>query len=113
MKLYSEHTEWTGGGVNHWYLLDTSRQTILGYRKFGEGAVTMLRTPLPFYEKGRKLKLEHDFGDTSRKVIKVQGSKGDIHHVDLTLDRPSCSCHAFKFRGDCKHIAIARGSLIC
>ena len=85
MKLYSEHTEWTGGGVNHWYLLDNSRQTILGYRKFGEGAVTLLRTPLPFYEKGSKLKLEHDFGDTSRKVIKVQGSKGAVSYTHLTL----------------------------
>lgn len=109
MRLYSEHTEWKGGGVNHWYLLDDSRQRILGYRKFGEGEVTLLRTPLPFYEKGRSLKLEHDFGDVSGNTIRVEGSKGVVHVVSLSGDYPKCSCHAFKFRGDCKHIAIARG----
>jgi hypothetical protein len=109
MRLYSEHTEWKGGGVNHWYLLDDSRQRILGYRKFGEGEVTLLRTPLPFYEKGRKLVLEHDFGDVSGNVVKVRGSKGDVYSVDLSGAHPTCSCHAFKFRGGCKHIAIAQG----
>ncbi len=109
MKLYSEHTKWTGGGINHWYLLDDSRTTIFGYRKFGQGEVTLLRTPIAFVEKGRKLKLEHDFGDVSGKIISVRGSKGDVHKVDLSGSSPKCSCQSFKYRGECKHIIIAQG----
>ena len=107
MKLYSEHTVWKGGGVNHWYLLDAGRRKILGYRKFGQGPVEMLRTPLPFDQRGRELILEHDFGDASGNTVQVQGSNGAVHTVDLS-GRPSCSCTAFKFRGACKHIAIAQ-----
>ena len=107
MKLFSEHTTWTGGGTNHWYLLNDNRSTMFGYRKFGTGEVVLFRTPLPFYEKGRKLRLEHDFGDVSGKVVYVQGSKGDVYTVDFSREHPTCSCHAYKFRGDCKHIAVA------
>lgn len=108
MKLFSEHTEWSGGGTNHWYLLDDSRSKMHGYRRFGQEAVTLFKTPLPFYEKGRRLKLEHDFGDVSGRRVRVVGSKGDVYTVDLSSDTPTCSCHAFKFRGGCKHIAIAQ-----
>lgn len=114
MKLYSEHTQWNGGGTNHWYLLDDARRTMYGYRKFGEHAVTLFRAPLPFYENGRRLKLEHDFGDMTsnhaRRLIEVIGSKGDLYIVDVTDDQPTCTCHAFKFRGECKHIAMAKES---
>ena len=110
MKLYSEHTQWTGGGVNHWYLLDDSRTTMFGYRKFSQGEVTLFRTPLPFSDKGRKLKLEHDFGDVSGNFVSVRGSKGDVYKVDLSGSSPKCSCQSFKYRGECKHIAIAQGT---
>jgi len=105
MKLYSEHTEWSGGGGNHWYLLDDARRIMHGYRKFGTEAVTLFKTPLPFYEKGRRLKLEHDFGGADN-TVRVEGSGGRIHTVTLG-SRPSCSCESFTYRGQCKHIAIA------
>jgi hypothetical protein len=105
MKLYSEHTVWSQGGTNHWYLLDDSRRTMYGYRRFGTEAVTLFRTPLPFYEKGRRLKLEHDFGGAVN-TVRVEGSGGRIHTVTLG-DRPSCSCESFTYRGHCKHIAFA------
>lgn len=109
MKLFSEHTEWNGAGVNHWYLLNDTCTTMFGYRKFSQGPVTLFRTPLPFYEKGRKLRLEHDFGDLiERNIIHVAGSKGSVYSVDLSGDHPKCTCHGFKFRGGCKHIALAQ-----
>jgi hypothetical protein len=107
MKLYKEVTKFTGQtAANHWYLLDDSESTMIGYRKFGEGEVTLFRTALPFYHKGRKLVLQHDFGPTGKQAIRVEGSNGRIHTVTLG-DTPRCSCEAFRFRGNCKHIAIA------
>ena len=109
MKLYSEHTQWSGAGVNHWYLLNDNRTTMYGYRKFAAGPVVLFRTPLPFNEKGRNLHLEHDFGDVENagNKVRVEGSKGDVYTVDFSGSYPKCSCHAFKFRGNCKHIAVA------
>lgn len=104
MKLYSEHTIWTSNLKNHWYLLNNNRTTMYGYRKFSVGPVTLFRTPLPFNEKGRKLSLEHDFGDVNTKTITVIGSKGDVYTIDLSGNTPVCSCQSFKFRGTCKHL---------
>ena len=102
MKLYSEHTEWTGGGVNHWYLLNDNRTMMYAYRPHGKGPVVRLRTPLPFYEKGRKLQLEADFADADPGTIVVEGSNGNKYFVDTI--RRSCSCPSYKYRGGCKHV---------
>lgn len=102
MKLYSEHTEWSGAGVNHWYLLNDARTIMYGYRKFAEGPVVRFRTPLPFYEKGRKLRLEVDFADADPGTIVVEGSNGNKYFVDTI--RRSCSCPSYKYRGGCKHV---------
>jgi hypothetical protein len=102
MKLYSEHTEWTGGGVNHWYLLNDSRTTMYAYRPHGKGPIVRLRTPLPFVEKGRVLKLEHDFDDINPDTVTVEGSNGNTYFVDVV--RKTCSCPSYKYRGGCKHV---------
>lgn len=107
MRLYREETKWeAASAVNHWYLLDDSMSTIHGYRKFATGPVNMLRTPLPFYVKGRRLVLEHDFGDFGDRApaITVQGSNGRTHTIRQTASGYKCSCESFKFRSRCKHI---------
>jgi len=107
MKLYSEHTKWTGGGVNHWYLLNDQKNMMFGYRKRCEGPITMFRTPLPFYERGRTLRLEHDFGSMEKeRIVVVTGSNGQQYTVNL--DQQTCSCPAHTYRGTCKHLIIAR-----
>ena len=111
MKLYSEHTVWKDGGVNHWYVLNDNRTKMYAYRPFGQGPIVRLRTPLSFDDRGRKLQLEHDFGDLSGNTVRVSGSKGDVYTVDFSGSYPKCSCHAFKYRGGaCKHIAIAEAN---
>lgn len=107
MRLYREETVWSGGGTNHWYLLDDARRQMFGYRKFGQGEVTLFNKPLPFYDKGRKLILEHDFGDVDNDVIHVQGSTGEVYTVRLG-EKPSCTCKAFQYRSYCKHIQQAQ-----
>lgn len=49
--------------------------------------------------------------------IDVKGSKGNVYHVvyGYRSEGPyqygySCSCPAFKFRGECKHIEFVRGA---
>jgi len=102
MRLYSEHTVWSGSGVNHWYLLNDNRTMMYAYRPFGQGPVVRLRTPLPFYEKGRKLQLEADFADIEPGTIVVEGSNGNKYFVNAA--RKTCTCPSYKYRGGCKHV---------
>lgn len=39
-----------------------------------------------------------------KKEYKVTGSKGDIYTVTVDGNYKTCTCHAFQFRRNCKHI---------
>ena len=109
MKLVIETTVFSGAKMpNHSYLLNDTGIAI-GMRKFSVGPVTRFRTPLRLDIRGRTFKLVDDLGsdaDVSSKVVEVAGSKGDVYFVDVF--RKQCSCTGFKYRGECKHIAIAK-----
>ena len=108
MKLVMETTQFTDAKMpNHSYLLNDAGIAI-GMRKFSEGPVIRFRTPLRLDIRGRTFKLVDDLGSDavdSSKVVEVAGSKGDVYFVDVF--RKQCSCTGFKYRGECKHIAIA------
>ena len=40
----------------------------------------------------------------SRREIQVTGSKGDIYTVTVDGKHKTCTCQAFQFRRNCKHI---------
>lgn len=108
MKLVEETTVFAGAKMpNHSYLLDHAGIAV-GYRKFSAGKVIRFNTPLRLDIRGRTFKLVDDLGpDTavSSNLIEVAGSGANVYTVDL--DRRQCSCTGFKYRGECKHIAIA------
>lgn len=41
---------------------------------------------------------------SSRKVLNITGSKGDVYTVTLEGGKASCTCSGFAFRKTCKHI---------
>ena len=108
MKLVMETTVFSDSKMpNHSYLLNAAGIAI-GYRKFSAGEVVRFRTPLRLDVRGRTFELVDDLGsdaEGSSKVVEVAGSKGDVYFVDVY--RKQCSCTGFKYRGECKHIAIA------
>ena len=108
MKLVMETTVFAGAKMpNHSYMLNDAGIAI-GMRKFSAGEVVKFRTPLRLDIRGRTFKLVDDLGsdaDVSSKVVEVAGSGTNVYTVDL--DRKQCSCTGFKYRGECKHIAIA------
>jgi len=92
---------------NHSYMLNDAGIAI-GYRKFSAGEVIRFRTPLRLDIRGRSFKLVDDLGsdaEGSSNIVEVAGSGNNVYSVDL--DRKQCSCTGFKYRGECKHIAIA------
>ena len=108
MKLMQEITVFAGAKMpNHSYLLNDAGIAI-GMQKFSAGEVVRFRTPLVLDTRGRQFRLVDDLGADApvfSNVVEVAGSKGDVYTVDL--DRKQCSCTGFKYRGECKHIAIA------
>jgi hypothetical protein len=108
MKLVQEMTVFAGAKMpNHSYMLNDAGIAI-GYRKFSAGEVIRFRTPLRLDIRGRTFKLVDDLGSdavSSSNVVEVAGSGTNVYTVDL--DRKQCSCTGFKYRGECKHIAIA------
>ena len=108
MKLVIETTVFAGAKMpNHSYMLNDAGIAI-GMRKFSAGEVVRFRTPLRLDIRGRTFRLVDDLGsdaDVSSKVVEVAGSGTNVYTVDL--DRKQCSCTGFKYRGECKHIAIA------
>jgi hypothetical protein len=113
MKLYRETTNWTT--PNHTYLLNDSKQYMHGYIQLGTAALRMFKAPIRFDIRGRTFQYVSDYsqddaGDAA--VIEVQGSKGDKYYVRLQDSAAECSCTGFKYRGECKHLEIARKALI-
>lgn len=108
MKLMMEMTVFAGAKMpNHSYMLNDAGIAI-GYRKFSAGVVVRFRTPLRLDIRGRTFKLVDDLGsdaDVSSNVVEVAGSGTNVYTVDL--NRKQCSCTGFKYRAECKHIAIA------
>ena len=108
MKLVQETTVCAGAKTpNHSYMLDDAGIAV-GYRMFSAGKVIRFNTPLRLDIRGRTFKLVDDLGSNavvSSNVVEVVGSGTNVYTVDL--DRKQCSCTGFKYRGECKHIAIA------
>ena len=108
MKLVMETTVFSDSKMpNHSYMLNDAGIAI-GYRKFSAGEVVRFRTPLRLDIRGRTFKLVDDLGSdavSSSNIVEVAGSGTNVYSVDL--DRKQCSCTGFKYRGECKHIAIA------
>ena len=48
--------------------------------------------------------VEYDEPKSTRREFKVTGSKGDIYTVTVDGKHKYCTCQAFMFRRNCKHI---------
>ena len=113
MKLYRETTDWDT--PNHTYLLSDTKQYMHGYIKQGCAELEMFKAPIRFDTRGRTFQFvsEYSQDDASQDVvIEVQGSKGDKYYVKLQDSAAECSCTGFKYRGECKHLEIARKALL-
>ena len=87
-----------------------------GYIMLGSADMKLFKSPIRFDTRGRSFQYVSDYsqddsaGDTA--VIEVQGSKGDKYYVRLKDSAAECSCTGFKYRGECKHLEIARKALL-
>jgi len=100
MKILQEITEWEDNTPNHIYHID-DKGKLVAYQKFGSDEVTTFKSGLSFDRSRRKFITIKSYPDelTSRQVR--------IKDYIIDLDHKTCTCSGFKFRGACKHVAMA------
>jgi hypothetical protein len=105
MQALKETTDWgKASAPNHTYLLDGTN--LVAYIKQGDTSPFYFKNPIKNFDKrGRKFVevKPNPFKDKKKATtIEVQGSKGQIYHVDP--EAKTCTCPGFSFRGNCKHL---------
>ena len=112
MNYFRETTDWNT--PNHVYLLDDNKQYMHGYMVDGREPLQKFKAPIRFDTRGRTFVFHSAGPAVVRNIVSVavEGSKGTEYTVILEDSKSSCDCTGFKYRGECKHLAIARESLI-
>ena len=114
MKVLKEITEWKVDyrQPNHTYLVNGDK--LVAYKRYHEG------DPIPSHGPGfdrryRKFKelpfnpTEWGVDEEQKTTVTVEGSKGNTYEVDVEAE--TCECPGFTFRGNCKHIEMAKSRL--
>tara|TARA_R110001592_G_scaffold351571_2_gene648822 strand:+ start:417 stop:746 length:330 start_codon:yes stop_codon:yes gene_type:complete len=76
----------------------------------GSGEPHYFTKPMRFskaYRKFKELDVNPFDVNVDSALIEVQGSKGQVYHINP--DKRSCTCTGFSFRGKCKHVVEALG----
>ena len=111
MKFYKETTQWAV--PNHVYLLSTDKSKMYGYIKRGTETAETFKKPYRFDVRGRTFVEVKELGEIDLDLVKSEkweftGSKGDTYIVQKIDGQLSCSCPGYRFRGDCKHLQLAK-----
>lgn len=111
MKFYRETTAWDV--PNHVYLLSTDKSKMFGYIRCGTEVAETFKKPYRFDARGRTFQEVRELGEINLDEVKTEkweftGSKGDTYVVQKIDGQLSCSCPGYQFRGDCKHLQLAK-----
>ena len=111
MKFFYETTAWAV--PNHVYLLSTDKSKMYGYIKRNTEEAITFKKPYRFDVRGRQFVEVQELGEIDLDLVKTEtwefvGSKGDTYIVQKIDGRLSCSCPGYRFRGDCKHLQLAK-----
>lgn len=104
MILVQETTNWSTNTPNHVYFLTDNMSKMYGYSVDGIQDPFYFKNPISFDTRGRTFNTLSKVKDDVVSAVEVKGSKGDIYYVTNESNKWSCTCHSFKFRGQCKHI---------
>lgn len=114
MQAMMEVTEWASdvdaGSISHLYWMDGD--VALAYCKAGTVEPIYFSRPFHMDLRGRKfVKVRvHPFQESTDQctnIVKIKSSNSKETYV-VDLDAQTCTCRSFSFRGNCKHIDLAK-----
>jgi len=104
MLLAAEQTTWADGtGRNGTYLLSNDRTKMYAFAPYGSSDLKFFKFPIKIEVKGRKFLVLDRSEDEPDEGVRVEGSNGAVYYVH----QGRCTCPGYKFRGECKHLALA------
>lgn len=64
----------------------------------------VFKNPIKQFSKSRRkfTKIGEREEELANHITEVQGSKGNVYHVDTI--KMTCTCPGYTFRGNCKHV---------
>lgn len=112
MQILQETTNWAAGFhvPNHTYILEAG--VVVAFVREGTSQPILISSGMKLdrrYRTFKEIKIPKDLQRKSEKTVTVVGSKGQKYTVVLGENK-TCSCPAFTFRGQCKHIQQALGA---
>jgi hypothetical protein len=106
MKAIRETTLWDSPTPNHVYLVDGNK--LVAYIRQGTDEPVYFTTPIKGFDIRRRTFVEvlpspFDAIPVQDRTRTILGSKPGVTYT-LNLDRNTCTCPGFQFRGACKHV---------
>ena len=108
ITILQEITDWDQhNGV--YYVND--HDYLVGYRATLESEYKEFKSPMKRFSKARRKfiivgTIAEDTDTSAAWQREVKGSKGNTYIVAVENGQSSCTCPGFKYRGQCKHLAI-------
>jgi len=107
IEILQETTDWGKYKVNNGIYHVNSAGKLVAFQPNEHAPVQHLKVPSTQFSKARrKFKKIGERPDPQTEqdsnIIEVKGSTGKIYIIDL--DKKTCTCPGFTYRGNCKHV---------
>ena len=104
IEILQEVTDWGKYKVNNGVYHINGAGSFVAYQVNPYAELQVLNSPSKQYSKSRRYftKIGERAEELAKHIIEVQGSKGNVYHVDTI--KTTCTCPGYTFRGNCKHV---------
>ena len=99
-----EVTDWGKYKVNNGIYHVNSAGKLVAYQANAKETLQILNVPSTQFSKSRRKfkKIGERPEELDANIVEVKGSTGKTYIIDL--DKKTCTCPGFTYRGNCKHV---------
>ena len=104
IEILQEVTDWGKYKVNNGIYHVNSAGKLVAYQPNSEEPLQVLNVPSNQFSKSRRKfkKIGERAEELDANITEVKGSTGKTYIIDL--DKKTCTCPGFTYRGNCKHV---------
>jgi len=104
IEILQEVTDWGKYKVNNGIYHVNSAGKLVAYQANAKEPLQILNVPSTQFSKSRRKfkKIGERPEELDANIVEVKGSTGKTYIIDL--DKKTCTCPGFTYRGNCKHV---------